>query len=65
MIRGVAPPHSINREFFSKLAKLAVPVTLQTLLHSSRNMVDILMIGRIGEAELAASLESLLSAIPP
>lgn len=44
----------INKDFFKKLALLALPVSLQFLLHSSRYITDVIMIGNVGESELAA-----------
>lgn len=44
----------VDRSFFRKLVSLAVPVTLQSLLYSSRGFVDMMMLGQLGEAPLAA-----------
>ena len=40
--------------FFRALFVLALPIVVQNLLVSSLNMIDTLMIGRVGEAEVAA-----------
>ncbi len=40
--------------FYSTLLKLAVPIVIQNLITSSINMVDTVMIGKIGEVEIAA-----------
>lgn len=40
--------------FYKNLAFLAIPITLQELLNSSVNMIDIFMIGRLGEQSVAA-----------
>lgn len=46
---------SINTESFRKtVLKIALPVTLQTLLSSSFSVVDQLMIGRLGSSSIAA-----------
>ena len=43
-----------DRVFGSTLLKIAIPIILQNLVCSSLNMVDTIMIGRIGTVELAA-----------
>ena len=43
-----------DRAFCSTLLKIAIPIILQNLISSSLNMVDTIMIGRIGTVELAA-----------
>lgn len=43
-----------DRTFSSTLLKIAVPIILQNLISSSLNMIDTIMIGRIGTVELAA-----------
>jgi len=40
--------------FQQKLWKLALPITLQSLLFSLLGLVDILMVGQLGETEIAA-----------
>lgn len=40
--------------FYSTLLKLAIPIVIQNLITSSINMVDTVMIGKIGEVEIAA-----------
>lgn len=40
--------------FFRTLFVLALPIVIQNLLVSSLNMIDTLMIGRVGESEVAA-----------
>ncbi|MCK9521746.1 MAG: MATE family efflux transporter [Proteobacteria bacterium] len=44
----------LDRSFFQKLFRLAIPVSLQYLLHSSRYIADMFMLGQIGENPLAA-----------
>lgn len=43
-----------DREFFVKILTLVIPITLQNLISSSLNMVDNLMIGRLGENSIAS-----------
>lgn len=43
-----------DREFYKTMLVLAVPIIVQNLISTSLNMVDTLMIGRLGEIELAA-----------
>jgi len=43
-----------DRTFFSTLIMLALPIVLQNLISSSLNLVDTIMIGRVGTIELAA-----------
>ncbi|WP_017416221.1 MATE family efflux transporter [Clostridium tunisiense] len=43
-----------DKEFFTTILTLVIPITLQNLISSSLNMVDNVMIGRLGENEIAA-----------
>ncbi|MGP1569509.1 MAG: MATE family efflux transporter [Eubacteriales bacterium] len=43
-----------NREFFNKIALIALPIAAQSVIASSLSLVDNLMVGSLGEAELAA-----------
>lgn len=43
-----------DKEFFATILTLVIPITLQNLISSSLNMVDNVMIGRLGENEIAA-----------
>ena len=43
-----------NKDFYKKLSLVAVPVIIQNVISIGLNMIDILMIGRLGENELAA-----------
>ncbi len=43
-----------NRTFYRRLFVLAIPIVLQNLITSSLNMLDTMMIGSLGEVELAA-----------
>lgn len=40
--------------FYKKLTRLALPIALQSFISSSLNLVDNLMVGSLGETELAA-----------
>ncbi|CAH8213993.1 Multidrug resistance protein NorM (modular protein) [Vibrio aestuarianus] len=41
-------------DFFRRLMAIAMPITLQSIMFSSRGLVDVLMLGQLGEAEIAA-----------
>lgn len=43
-----------DKQFFLAILTLVIPITLQNLISSSLNMVDNLMIGRLGENSIAA-----------
>lgn len=43
-----------NKDFFNRILIVALPATLQYLLNSSRNLVDTIMIGKLGVEEVAA-----------
>ncbi|WP_028448511.1 MATE family efflux transporter [Chitinibacter tainanensis] len=40
--------------FYLRLLSLALPITLQTLMFSSKGMIDSMMLGRLGATEIAA-----------
>lgn len=40
--------------FIRRLIAIAMPITLQSIMFSSRSLVDVLMLGQLGEAEIAA-----------
>lgn len=44
-----------NPEFYKKAAGIAIPVTLQNLITIGINMMDTIMLGRLGEVALSAS----------
>lgn len=46
---------TMNRDFFVKMGTIAIPLTLQYLLYSSRSLIDVMMIGQLGENEVAAA----------
>ena len=41
-------------DFLRRLFAIAMPITLQNILFSSRGLVDVLMLGQLGEADIAA-----------
>lgn len=43
-----------DKEYFSALLRIGAPITIQNFLMSSLNMVGVLMIGQLGETEVAA-----------
>lgn len=43
-----------NKEFIQTLMTLVIPITLQNFISSSLNMVDNVMIGKLGENEIAS-----------
>ena len=43
-----------NREFLQKLWHLAVPVSIQVMMFSVLGLIDIIMVGHLGEAAVAA-----------
>ena len=43
-----------DREYYRRLIKVGLPITLQVLIMSSLNMVGVLMIGQLGAAPVAA-----------
>ncbi len=43
-----------SKSFYKKLTSLALPIAIQSFISSSLNLVDNLMVGSLGETELAA-----------
>lgn len=43
-----------NRQLYKKLARIAVPISIQGVVSASLNLIDNLMVGFLGEADLAA-----------
>jgi putative MATE family efflux protein len=43
----------MNRVFYARLFKIALPITMQNFITSSLNMVGVVMIGQLGDASLA------------
>jgi putative MATE family efflux protein len=46
--------HEQNKKFYNIMITIALPVIIQHLISIGLNLVDTIMIGRLGEAELAA-----------
>ena len=44
----------IDKTFFKTMLAIAIPISIQNLISSSLNMIDILMIGRVSENALAS-----------
>ena len=43
-----------DRDFLSNMLKIALPIMIQNLVTSSLNMADTIMVGKLGEVEIAA-----------
>ncbi len=43
-----------DREYYARLIKIGVPITLQQLIMSSLNMVGVIMIGQLGDSAVAS-----------
>ncbi|HOG79876.1 MAG TPA: MATE family efflux transporter, partial [Anaerolineaceae bacterium] len=43
-----------KRSFYSRLFSLAIPIIAQTFISSSLNLLDVLMIGQLGETSVAS-----------
>jgi len=50
----MAPLTLEDRRFYSDLVRIALPIAMQNMVASSVNMLDTVMVGRLGAAELAA-----------
>ncbi|MDR1862357.1 MAG: MATE family efflux transporter [Treponema sp.] len=48
------PPLFSDKEFYKSLFIIAIPIMLQNLINSLVNMLDTIMIGRLGTVEIAA-----------
>ncbi|MBW3696771.1 MATE family efflux transporter [Vibrio sp. T187] len=46
--------HHTRGDFLRRLIAIALPITLQSIMFSSRGLVDVLMLGQLGEADIAA-----------
>ena len=45
---------SIDRKFLSNMLKIALPIMIQNLVTSSLNMADTIMVGKLGEVQIAS-----------
>ncbi|MDP2776973.1 MAG: MATE family efflux transporter, partial [Anaerolineales bacterium] len=43
-----------DRAFLRELLVIAVPISFQQLVNASLNMIDVIMVGQLGEASIAA-----------
>lgn len=44
----------VDKSFIREFVKIAIPMTMQHLVLSSLNLVDTIMVGRLGDASIAA-----------
>ncbi len=56
MGRFITEPRITNeaKRFYAHLVRVALPISIQGLISSSLNLVDNLMVGSLGETQLAA-----------
>jgi len=54
MIRSTLSNYKKDKEFYRRLFIIALPIAMQSLITSSLNMLDTMMIGKVGELELAS-----------
>ena len=43
----------VKNEFYQNILNIALPITLQSLLHSSFSVIDQVMIGQMGTVNIA------------
>lgn len=43
-----------DRVFLRELLQIAIPISFQQLIHASLNMIDVIMVGQLGETAIAA-----------
>lgn len=54
MIKNTITQYKKDKEFYKHLFLITLPIVLQSLITSSLNMLDTMMIGKVGEVELAS-----------
>lgn len=54
MIKNTISKYKKDKEFYKYLFIITLPIALQNLIASSLNMLDTMMIGKVGEIELAS-----------
>ncbi|AMO56321.1 multidrug transporter MatE [Endozoicomonas montiporae] len=54
MIQAFTSHPAENKAFFRKLWNLAIPVSIQAMMFSLLGLIDIMMVGRLGETAVAA-----------
>ena len=43
-----------DKQFYKNVAKIGIPIALQGLITTGVNMMDTIMVGKVGETELSA-----------
>ena len=54
MISNTLSNYKKDKDFYRRLSIIALPIAMQSLITSSLNMLDTMMIGKVGELELAS-----------
>lgn len=54
MITNTLSSYKKDKEFYIRLFVITLPIAMQSLITSSLNMLDTMMIGKIGELRLAS-----------
>ena len=54
MSRGTSGITLDDRALYRKLARIAIPISIQGVVSATLGLVDNLMVGSLGEAELAS-----------
>ena len=54
MITNTLSNYKKDKDFYRRLFIIALPIVIQNLITSSLNMLDTMMIGKVGELELAS-----------
>ena len=54
MITNTLSIYKKDKDFYRRLFIIALPIVIQNLITSSLNMLDTMMIGKVGELELAS-----------
>ncbi len=54
MYKGLKLYSRLDKVFLRNMLKIALPVMIQNLITSSLNMIDTIMVGKLGEVEIAA-----------
>ena len=54
MITNTLSKYKKDKDFYRHLFIIALPIVIQSLITSSLNMLDTMMIGKVGELELAS-----------
>ena len=54
MISNTLSKYKKDKDFYRRLFIIALPIVIQNLITSSLNMLDTMMIGKVGELELAS-----------